>query len=177
MEPRFHGHFFRLLIDLLFQSSGALFFETVERKIYLWKPSRRSAVTESSRWAARLLHMPIQPLSGFVPVLNCSYLWNFVEQLAPFLWKIRQILLLESAFHEQGWTIFKDSRVFFGYTDKSAELCVEIWRLRFKNVLQVSVVSLKNFCDICRVKRCGRLTLHIVKVFFASPLLKMWKFS
>ena len=65
-------------------------------------------------------------------------------------------------------------------------LCIRIsllnfaWKYEgfgFKDVVQVSVVSLKNFCDICRVKRRGRLTLHIVKVFFASPLLKMWKFS
>ena len=35
---------------------------------------------------------------------------------------------------------------------------------------------LKN-AYLCRVKRCKPLTLHIVKVFFASPMLKMWKFS
>ena len=36
---------------------------------------------------------------------------------------------------------------------------------------------LKKNSYICRVKRLSRLTLHIVKVFFASPFLKMWKFS
>ena len=41
----------------------------------------------------------------------------------------------------------------------------------------VSVVRLKNFSDICTVEPLKSLALHIVKVFFASPLLKMWKFS
>ena len=36
---------------------------------------------------------------------------------------------------------------------------------------------LKNFSYICGVIRFCRLTLHIVKVFFASPQMKMWKFS
>lgn len=36
---------------------------------------------------------------------------------------------------------------------------------------------LKNFSYICRVMRLSRLALHIVKVFFASPYMKMWKFS
>ena len=29
----------------------------------------------------------------------------------------------------------------------------------------------------CIVNRLSRLALHIVKVFFASPQMKMWKFS
>ena len=36
---------------------------------------------------------------------------------------------------------------------------------------------LKTFSYICSVLRFCRLILHIVKVFFASPLMKMWKFS
>ena len=45
------------------------------------------------------------------------------------------------------------------------------------NNTPVSVARLKNFSDICSVKRLCRLILHIVKVFFASPYMKMWKFS
>ena len=36
---------------------------------------------------------------------------------------------------------------------------------------------LKKNSDICRVFGKIRLTIHIVKVFFASPQMKMWKFS
>ena len=36
---------------------------------------------------------------------------------------------------------------------------------------------IKTFSYICGVIRFYRLTLHIVKVFFASPYQKMWKFS
>ena len=32
MKPRFYGHFFRLLIDLLFQSYGALFLKPLSGK-------------------------------------------------------------------------------------------------------------------------------------------------
>ena len=37
------------------------------------------------------------------------------------------------------------------------------------NNTPVSVARLKNFSDICPVKRLCRMTLHNVKVFFASP--------
>ena len=36
---------------------------------------------------------------------------------------------------------------------------------------------LKTFSYICSFGGFCRLTLHIVKVFFASPFVKMWKFS
>ena len=36
---------------------------------------------------------------------------------------------------------------------------------------------IKTFSYICRVIRFWPLDINIVKVFFASPLLKMWKFS
>ena len=36
---------------------------------------------------------------------------------------------------------------------------------------------IKTFSYICRSGGFCRLILHIVKVFFASPFVKMWKFS
>ena len=42
----------------------------------------------------------------------------------------------------------------------------------------VSVVPfIKTFFYICKSGGFCRLILHIVKVFFASPFVKMWKFS
>ena len=55
----------------------------------------------------------------------------------------------------------------------------ETWCFLFYpcNTPFASVVRSNNYVYFCIVNRLSRLTLHIVKVFFASPLLKMWKFS